>query len=99
MNTITIILICVAIIVTLGAIIYGLLKDRKSLKKEISRLTSDLDKANQNSKNLAAYIQEMQKIKAEEKTTNQKIEEAKNDEEILSIIADIINDNNARVRK
>ncbi len=99
MSTITIILICAAIIVILGAIIYGLLKDRKSLKKEISRLTSDLDKANQNSKQLAEYIENMQKIKAKEKETNQKIEEAKNDEEILSIIADIVNDNNVRVRK
>lgn len=99
MSTLTIILVFIAVIITLGAIIYALLRDRKSLKKEITQLTSELYKANQNATNLAKYISQMQEIKSKEKETNNKIKEAKNDEEILSIIADIVNDNNARVRK
>lgn len=99
MNIITIILIFSAIIIILSGIIYILVKEKKSLKKRNSQLLSELNKANQNSIQLAEYIKKMQDIKAEEKVTNQKIKEAKDDEEILSIIADIVNDNNARVRK
>jgi predicted Holliday junction resolvase-like endonuclease len=99
MNIITIILIFIAIIVVLGAVIYALIRDRKSLKKEITHLTSELYKANQNATHLAEYIKKVQDIKSKEKITNQKIKEAKNDEEVLSIIADIVNDNNNRVRK
>ena len=99
MNIVTIILIFSAIIIILSGIIYILVKEKKSLKKENSQLLSELNKANQNSVQLAEYIKKMQDIKAEEKVTNQKIKEAKDDEEILSIIASIVNDNNARVRK
>lgn len=97
MNIITIILIFIAIIVVLGAVIYALIRDRKSLKKEITHLTSELYKANQNAAQLAEYINKMQKIKSDEKATSDKIKEAKTDEEVIDIVNSIIAINNSRV--
>lgn len=97
MNLITIIIVCVLIILLLGVIIYFLLRGRKGLKKQISNLTIELDKANQNSKNLAEYIKSMQDIKSNEKSTSEKIKEAETDEEVIDIINSIIAINNSRV--
>ena len=97
MNLITIIIVCVLIILLLGVIIYFLLRGRKELKKQISNLTIELDKANQNSKNLAEYIKSMQDIKSNEKSTSEKIKEAETDEEVIDIINSIIAINNSRV--
>ena len=97
MNFIIVIAVCVLIILLLGVVIYFLLKNKKQLKKEISNLTAELYKANQNSKNLAEYIKGMQDIKASEKITNDKIKEAKTDEEVINIINSIVAGNNSRV--
>ena len=97
MNFIIVIAVCVLIILLLGVAIYFLLKNKKQLKKEISNLTAELYKANQNSKNLAEYIKGMQDIKSNEKITNDKIKEAKTDEEVINIINSIVAGNNSRV--
>lgn len=99
MNLIIVILICILIIVFLGVVIYFLLKNKKELKKEISQLTSELYKSNQNAVRLAEYIEKVQKIESDEKTTNEKIKEAKTDEEIMDLIAGIVSNNNSRVRQ
>lgn len=98
MNTFTLVLVMLAIIITMGAVIYVLAKGRKADKKEIDRLESNLYYAKENVTQLSAYIDKLQKIKADEKSVSQKIKEAKSDEEVFSIIASIVADNNNRVQ-
>lgn len=96
--TVTLILILVAVVVTLGGFIYVLSKNLKSQKKEIVDLNSRLQSAKVNVEQLSAYIDKVLKIKADEKSISQKIKEAGNDEEVYNIIADIVADNNNRVQ-
>ena len=98
MNTITIILVLIVLIVILSSVIYALIRDRKILKKEITQITSELYKSNQNSLELADYIKKIQNIKSEETATAIKIEEAESDEEIIDIVNSIIAINNSRVQ-
>lgn len=95
--TITFILVLIAVIVILGAIVYVLAKTIKANKKEIANLNSRLGSAKINIEQLSEYIDKLMKIKSDEKSVSQKIKEAKNDEEVNEIIADIINANNNRV--
>ena len=94
----TFILVLFAIIVTMGAIIYALIKQNRSNKKEIENLNSRLESAKINIEQLSKYIDDILKIKSDEKSISQKIKEAENDEEVYNIIADIIADNNNRVQ-
>ena len=96
--TVIFILVLIAVIVTLGGIIYVLSKNLKSQKKEIADLNSRLQSAKVNIEQLSKYIDKVLKIKADEKSVSQKIKEAKNDEEVFNIIADIVNANNQRVQ-
>ena len=94
----TFILVLFAIIVTMGAIIYALIKQNRSNKKEIENLNSRLESAKVNIEQLSKYIDDILKIKSEERSISQKIKEAESDEEVYNIIADIIADNNNRVQ-
>ena len=98
MNTVTIILVMVAIIVTMGGIIYALIRDRKAQKKEIQELKNELNSARENVRQLSEYIKNSDKIRKEEKEIAEKIKEAKTDEEVHNIINDIIALNNSRVQ-
>lgn len=98
MNTLTIILVMVAIIVTMGGIIYALIRDRKAQKKEIQELKNEINSARENVRQLSEYIKNSDKIRKEEKEIAEKIKEAKTDEEVHNIINDIIALNNARVQ-
>ena len=98
MNTLTIILVMVAIIVTMGGVIYALIKDRKAQKKEIQELKNEIISARENVMQLSEYIKNSDKIRKEEKEIAEKIKEAKTDEEVHNIINDIIALNNARVQ-
>lgn len=98
MNTLTIILVMVAIIVTMGGIIYALIKDRKAQKKEIQELKNEINSARENVKQLTDFIRNSDKIRKEEKQIAEKIKEAKTDEEVHNIINDIIALNNSRVQ-
>lgn len=98
MSTLTIILAMLAIIVTMGAIIYVLFKDKKAKKKEIERLNNELSSATENLKSMKNYIEQILAIKADTKTNVEKIKEAKTDEEVIDILADIISANNNRVQ-
>lgn len=98
MNTRTIILVMLAIIVIMGGVIYVLFKDRKSQKKEIEKLGNELTSAMANLNSMRAYIEKILAIKADTKSNVEKIKEAKNDEEVLNILADIISANNNRVQ-
>ena len=94
----TFILVLFAIIVTMGAIIYALIKQNRSNKKEIENLNSRIESAKVNIEQLSKYIDDILKIKSDEKSISQKIKEAESDEEVYNIIADIIADNNNRVQ-
>ncbi len=98
MNTFTIILVIVAIIIIMGAVIYALIRDRIQQKKEIQNLKNEINSAHENVKQLTDYIRNYDKIRKEEKQIAEKIKEAKTDEEVSNIIADIIALNNNRVQ-
>jgi uncharacterized protein HemX len=98
MNTLTIILVMVAIIVTMGGVIYALIRDRKAQKKEIQELKSEINSARENVKQLSDFIRNSDKIRKEEKEIAEKIKEAKTDEEVHNIIDSIIALNNSRVQ-
>ena len=98
MNTLTIILVMVAIIVTMGGIIYALIRDRKAQKKEIQELKNEINSARENVRQLSEYIKNSDKIRKEEKEIAEKIKEAKTDEEVHNIINSIIALNNSRVQ-
>ena len=98
MNTLTIILVMLAIIVMCGAVIYALIRDRKAQKKEIQELKNEINSARENVRQLSEYIKNSDKIRKEEKEIAEKIKEAKTDEEVHNIINDIIALNNARVQ-
>ena len=98
MNTLTIILVMVAIIVTMGAVIYVLIRDRKAQKKEIQELKNEINSARENVKQLSDFIRNSDKIRKEEKQIAEKIKEAKTDEEVHEIINSILALNNNRVQ-
>ena len=98
MNTLTIILVMFAIIVTMGGIIYVLIKDKSRQKKEIQELKNEINSAMENVKQLTDFIRNSDKIRKEEKQIAEKIKEAKTDEEVHNIINDIIALNNNRVQ-
>lgn len=98
MNKITIYLVFIAVIITLIGVIYVLVKDKKSLNREIISLKNALSSARQNIIQLTDYIEKLRKIKKENGKLSDKIKNAKTDEEIYNVIADIISDNNDRVQ-
>lgn len=98
-NTITFILVLLAIIITLCGVIYNLARDKKTLKEKVSALNTSLNSARINIEQLSSYIDDIRQIKTDEQRISQKIKEAENDEEVYSIISGIIADNNNRVQK
>ena len=98
MNTLTIILVMLAIIVIMGGVIYALIKDRIKQKKEMQELKNEINSARENVKQLTDFIRNSDKIRKEEKQIAEKIKEAKTDEEVHYIINDIIALNNSRVQ-
>lgn len=98
MNTLTIILTMIAIIVMMGGVIFALLKDRKLKKKETEKLQDKLTSALANLNSMRDYIQKILAIKSDTKTNVEKIKEAKTDEEVINILANIISANNNRVQ-
>ena len=96
--TVTLILVLIAVIVTLGAVVYVLAKRIKEIKKEKADLQNRLESARVNVEQLSKYIDKVLKIKSDEKSISQKIKEAESDEEVYNIIANIIADNNNRVQ-
>ena len=94
----TFILVLIAIIITMGAVIYVLGKTIKSNKKELAQMQTRLESARVNIEQLSEYIDKLLKIKSDEKSVSQKIKEAESDEEVYNIIADIVGANNQRVQ-
>ena len=94
----TFILVLLAIIVTMAGVIYALIKSNKANKKELAETKNRLESARVNIEQLSKYIDDILKIKADEKSISQKIKEAESDEEVFNIIANIVGTNNNRVQ-
>lgn len=94
----TFILIAIIIFLVMGGIIYIFFRKAQAEKKEIQILKNELNSARENVKQLTDYIRNSDKIRKEEKEIAEKIKEAKTDEEVHSIINDIIALNNNRVQ-
>ena len=92
--SLVLILILIALIVILGLIIFILIKSLNAKKKELAETQARLESARANIEQLSKYIDNILKIKADEKSISQKIKEAESDEEICKIIADIVAVNN-----
>ena len=78
-------------------VITALVRDIKKLKEENKQLNCKLDSARTNVEQLAEYIKSNDKIRKEEKKIAEEIKDAKTDEEVHSIISNIISLNNSRV--
>lgn len=96
--TVQIIAILIVLLLICGGIIYFLIKGNSKNKKEIENLKNELDRAKINVEQLQKYIDEVLKIKTDTKDISERIKEAKSDEEVNSIISDIIKSNNNRVQ-
>lgn len=91
------ILIEAGVILLLIILIYFFLKRIRSLKNDKKQLESELSKQKDNLLYLYQHSKEISKIAKSEKKYSEEIGNAKTDEEILSVISDIISDNNSRV--
>ena len=99
MNVILPWVVALALLVTLFAVVNVTLKERKEHAAEVNRLTTALNSQKKICEELSHYAQEIVKINGDKDNVAQKIEEAKNDEEVLSVIAGLVSANNDRVRK
>lgn len=98
MSKITFYLIILACFVTMIGVISALIRDIKKLKEENRQLNCRLDTARNNIEQLTNYITNTDKIRKEEKKIAEEIKDAKTDEEVHSIISNIISLNNSRVQ-
>ena len=99
MSVITAWLVCGALFLILISVVYVTIKNRKAQNNEIKRLTAELESQKKVSQELQQYIKEIAKINSDKEDVAQQIQGAKNDEEVLAIIAGLVKSNNDRVRK
>lgn len=92
------IIIAIAVIAILGGVISSLSSKNKELKRENKELLSKIDLLNINVAYLVKHSQEMASIQRSQSEIRNKIEEAKDDEEISDIVSAIIAANNSRVQ-
>ena len=99
MSVITPWLVIAALCLMLGAVVYISIKDRVANKKEIKRLTAELESQKRVNQELCKHAEEIAKINGDKEKVAEQIKEAKSDEEVLSIISSLARSNNERVRK
>ena len=99
MNPITPWLVCAALFLMLAFAVYVAIKTLQKKTQEINRLQTELRAQEKISQELQQYIKEIAKINSDKEDVAQQIQEAKNDEEVLAIIAGLVSTNNDRVRK
>lgn len=97
MNTLTIILVILAVIVTLIGIIWAEHKQLKSLKEEKKALEASYREAQRNISYLVKHQKEIAEIKTAEGEKLVQIAEAKTDEEIFNIVNSVIAGNNSKL--
>lgn len=97
MNTLTIILVILAVIVTLIGIIWAEHKQIKSLKERQKALEASYREAQRNISYLVKHQKEIAEIKTAEGEKLAQIAEAKTDEEIFNIVNSVIAGNNSKL--
>lgn len=97
MNTLTIILVILAVIVTLIGIIWAEHKQIKSLKESQKALEASYREAQRNISYLVKHQKEIAEIKTAEGEKLEQIAEAKTDEEIFNIVNSVIAGNNSKL--
>ena len=95
MNTLTIILVLLAVVVILAAIIWVEHKQIKQLKERKNALEASYKEAQRNIAFLVKHQEEITKIKTEEGEKLEQIAEAKTDEEIFEIVNSVIAPNHS----
>ena len=98
MSKITFYLIILACFVTMIGVITALIRDIKKLRDENKQLNCKLYTARNNVEQLTNYIKSADRVRKEEKKIAEEIKDAKTDEEVHSIISNIIDLNNSRVQ-
>lgn len=98
MNPLNITLTIVGVAVIVFGVVDTLYRKNKKLKKTIADLNHDLAVARVNIKQMAIFIDKMTAIKSERTKIEQRLKDAKNDEEVYEIISDIVSANNSRVQ-
>lgn len=98
MNPITPWLVCFALFLMLVFAVYVVIETYQKKNQEIKRLQAELEAQEEISQELQQYIKEIAKINSDKEDVAQQIQEAKNDEEVLAIIAGLVSTNNNRVR-
>ena len=91
-------LIQIAIYIVLICIIVFVSMTCRKLQAEKTKLEVELQAQKANLAFMVRHAEELAQIKKDQKTTDQKIAEAKTDEEIIDIINAVIASNNDRVR-
>ena len=91
-------LIQIAIYIVLICIIVFVSRTCRKLQTEKTELEVELQAQKANLAFIVRHAEELAQIKKDQKTTDQKITEAKTDEEIIDIINAVIASNNDRVR-
>ena len=99
MNPVTPWLVCFALFLMLAFAVYAAIKTLRAKTAEIKSLTAELETQEKISQELQQYIKEIAKINSDKEDVAQQIQEAKNDEEVMAIIAGLVRSNNDRVRK
>ena len=97
MNTLTIILVILAVIVTLIGIIWAEHKQIKSLKEKQKALEASYREAQRNISYLVKHQKEIAEIMTAEGEKLAQIAEAKTDEEIFNIVNSVIAGNNSKL--
>lgn len=99
MNPITPWLVCFALFIMLAFAVYAAIKTFQKKNQEIKRLEGELEGQKKINQELLQYTKEIAKINSDKEDVAQQIQEAKNDEEVMAIIAGLVHTNNDRVRK
>lgn len=92
--TLTLFIAIAILFVILFAVANKSIQDKKQIKKLEEQIICEQEKIGY----LMRHIEELARIKKDEKTINDKIEGAKTDEEIADIVTTIILANNERVQ-
>lgn len=88
----------VVVIMLLMVLLIYIANLTKTARQENKELKEEVAAEKERIGYLMRHIEELSKIKQEEKTISNKIEEAKTDEEISDIVSAIINVNNSKLQ-
>ena len=97
MNSLTIVLAMLAIIVMLAAVVYVEYQQIKKLNQRKKELEEAYHQAERNVAYLVKHAQELSQIQAEETATLNEIAGAKTDDEIYEIVNSIVDANNNKL--